>query len=375
MTRSPITKTLRQTRRDVEQPPSEQKPPESGPLLPGVVPIGSDPHVAIEPVNPLIRLAGQFFLIPMAIVIVCVALVFIFRWLTYEKRDLSAYVSALSSGKRTSAQKEQDALKLLNYIQEAKRWQGIYDVTEQLRFNREKFLQDNPDFASRVAAIFKHPGDTDRGARQYLAQVLGLVGGPEAIAALTSALDSTDSETVIHSMIALGRIGDTASIPAIMRLSKSEDRGLRQTGIFVLGNFDSPLALERCSEALNDADPLVQWNAAFGLARHGDARSIPVLEKLLDQAYVDEVARTYEPTGAGTGGTPSQQATFHPERLVQYRATGVRLLGQFKDPRIQEELRVVAEKDKALKVRQAAIAALSPNPSAPTTPNSSEARP
>ena len=110
--------------------------PEEGPRLPGVVPTGSDAGLpTVEPVNPLVKLAVQFFVIPMAIVVLCVGLVFIFRWLTWEKRDISAYLSALSSGTRSSSQKEQDALKLLNYIQDAKRWQGIYDVTEQLRLS------------------------------------------------------------------------------------------------------------------------------------------------------------------------------------------------------------------------------------------------
>src|SRR5262245_55713630 len=120
--------------------------PAKGPKLPGIVPIGGDPQPGlIEPVNPLVRLATQFFIIPLAIVIFCVFRVFVCRRLTWEKRDLSAYLTALSSTTRSSTQKEQDALKMLNYIQESKRWQSIYDVTEQLRLNREKFLQDNPE--------------------------------------------------------------------------------------------------------------------------------------------------------------------------------------------------------------------------------------
>jgi glutathione S-transferase len=57
----------------------------------------------------------------------------------------------------------------LSYIQESKRWQSIYDVTEQLRLNRAKFLQDNPDFPQKVARLFRETAGDDRRVRQYLA--------------------------------------------------------------------------------------------------------------------------------------------------------------------------------------------------------------
>jgi len=333
--------------------------PAKGPNLPGIVPIGGDPLPGpIEPVNPLVRLATQFFVIPMAIVIFCIFLVFVFRWLTWEKRDLSTYISALSSTTRSSSQKEQDAIKMLNYIQESKRWQSIYDVTEQLRLNREKFLQENPEFPSKIARLFRETAGDDRRVRQYLAQVLGLVGGPEVVPVLIDSLNDSDSETAIHAMVALGRIGDPQCIPALLTQSRSPDRGLRQTAVFVLGNFHDPAAISRCAETLNDPDLLVGWNAAFALARQGDARSVPTLERFLDQDYVDRMGREYAPTVSATAPAGAPLATFHPERLEQYRATAVKLLAQFQDPRIQKELQSTASNDKQLKVRQAAIEAL-----------------
>ena len=331
-----------------------------GPRLPGIVPIGGDREEVIEPVNPLVKLAVQFFLIPLAIVIFCVTLIFIFRWLTKEKQDVDAYLSALSSNSRSSSQKEQSALKLLNYIQESKRWQSIYDITEQLRFNREKFLAENPEFPVKVVKIFEQSKDSDHHIRQYLAQVLGLVGGREVVSALISALDDPDSETAIHSMVALGRIGDPSAIPQLMEISKSNDRGLRQTAIFVLGNFNEKQAIERCAEALHDPDPLVGWNAAFSLARQKDTRAIPMLENFLDLNYVEQVAATYAPTTVVSDGKNDSNhlSTFHAERLEQYRVTAIHLLGPFADEKIQKELQKVAANDKQLKVRQAAIEVL-----------------
>lgn len=331
-----------------------------GPRLPGINPIGGGAAPVIEPVNPLVKLAVQFFLIPMAIVLFCVVLVFVFRMLTYEKQDLSTYVSALSSESRPSSQKQQDALKLLDYIQESKRWQSIYDVTEQLRFNRGKFLKENPDFPERVAQLFKGSAGSDRQVRQYLAQVLGLVGGPSEAAILIEALRTADSETAIHAMVALGRIADPSAIPALVEMSRSEDRGVRQTAVFVLGSFADKAAQARCVEALNDPDLLVTWNAAFALARQGDARAVPVLENFLDEAYVAQATKGYAPTtgSSAAGGEKTPMATFHPERLEQYRATAVRLLGPLQNEAIRKKLQAAAENDSVMKVRQAAIEAL-----------------
>ena len=334
--------------------------PGEAPRLPGIVPVGNGEVAPVAPVNPLVGLAVQFFVVPMAIVVLCVALVYIFRWLTWEKRDVPSYLTALKSGTRSPVQKQQDAVNLLNYIQEAKRWQSIYDVTEQLRFNREQFLAENPDFPRKIAQIFRESTGADRRIRQYLAQVLRLVGGAAEVPILVSALDDPDSETVIHSMMALGQIGDRSAVPALIQASQSRDRGIRQTAVFVLGAFDDPSAVARCAEALHDPDLLVGWNAAFGLARGGDPRAIPTLEQLLDMEYVERVTHDYTPT-TGDGGAPTRTGTtgiFQPERLEQYRVTAVRLLARYPEERIRKELQKTAENDKQLKVRQAAIEAL-----------------
>jgi hypothetical protein len=207
---------------------------DKAPKLSGIVPKNteSQPESPLPEVNPLIRLSVQFFVIPMAIVIFCVALVYIFRWLTWEKKDLSSYIQAIRNSSRTSSQKEQEALKLLNYIQEAKQWQSIYDVTQELRFNREKFLSDNPDFDEKITQVFRSTPTSDHRVRQYLVQVLGIVGGPKVISALTEALNDSDSETVIHSMIALGKIGDNAAVPRIIEISKSATASFNGTRLF-----------------------------------------------------------------------------------------------------------------------------------------------
>src|SRR5258708_3160243 len=90
------------------------------------------------------KIALQFFVIPMLVGALCVAVVFLFRWLTYEHRSVDEYLVMLKQGS-PSAERGRAAKNLLDgvmtYIPEAKRWQGIFDVTQQLRSDKEKFLK------------------------------------------------------------------------------------------------------------------------------------------------------------------------------------------------------------------------------------------
>jgi HEAT repeat protein len=62
-------------------------------------------------------------------------------------------------------------------------------------------------------------------------------------------------------------------------------------------------ALERLAQMLDDGDPNTRYNAATGLARHGDARALPVLGEMLDpnntEALVDAEARRDQDVASG----------------------------------------------------------------------------
>ena len=53
--------------------------PDRAPRLPGIPSKESAADSSVEAVNPLVKLAAQFFIVPVAIV---VGLIFVFRWLT-----------------------------------------------------------------------------------------------------------------------------------------------------------------------------------------------------------------------------------------------------------------------------------------------------
>jgi HEAT repeat protein len=303
---------------------TETKQPE--PASPGELP---------EEKSRVLTLAVQLFVIPLAVVLFCVALGGLFMWLTAERKGMDDYLRALrgSSGPRRS----QQAQFLLNFVQESKRWQGIFDVTAQMSADRDRFLERNPRAVAEIAAVFEEARGSDPKTRRYLALVLGLLGDAQAVPTLRGGLRDGDADTVKNCAWALGRLGDDEAAPEIIELTRHEDVNVRLTAVFVLGVLDHPQARATMTAALNDPDELVQWNAAFGLASRGDTAGRRVLEKLLDKPYVDQFT----------------QAT--PENRQRYRIAAVELLARVDPIGARPALEKVGAEDADLQVRNAAM--------------------
>src|SRR6266404_5488547 len=234
-------------------------------------------------------LAVQLFVIPLAVVLFCVALAGLFIWLTAERKGLDDYLNALRAS--SGEQRTQQAQYLLNYIQDSKRWQGIFDVTAQISADRERFLAKNPRAVTDIIQVFEESKGQDPKTRRYLALVLGMLGDHAALAPLREGLDDGDAETVKNCLWALGRLDDEASAQRIIELTRSDEQSVRLMAVYVLGSMTSPESRIVLEASLNDPDELVKWNAAFGLASKKDVAAWDVLARLLDKEYVDRVTQ------------------------------------------------------------------------------------
>ena len=290
----------------------------------------------------LATLAVQLFVIPLAVVLFCVALAGLFVWLTSERKGLDDYLSALraSSGERRS----QQAQYLLNYIQDAKRWQGIFDVTAQITADRDKFLAANPRAVTEIVQVFEGAKGQDPKTRRYLALVLGLFGDHEAVAVLRSGLNDGDAETVKNCLWALGRIGDEDSVLRVIELTRNDELSVRLMAVYVLGSLNSPQGNRVLEASLNDPDELVKWNAAFGLAKKGNPVAWDVLVRLLDREYVDRVTQLME-----------RENRPLPENVSRYRAAAVTWLAKLDATKAAPLLEKIRENEQDLLVRNAAI--------------------
>ena len=235
-----------------------------------------------------ITLLLQLVVIPLSVVAFCVGLGALFMWMTSERKSFDDYLGSLRSTR--GAQREQQAQFLLNYIQESKRWQGIFDVTAQITADRDQFLAHHPQAVAQLISVFEDSTESDPKTRRYLALVLGLIASDEALPVLRRGLDDRDPETVKNCLWALGHMQAESAAPRVIELTRHDDSSVRLMAVYVLGSLHAPEGHTLLVASLRDPDELVQWNAAFALARQNDLAGRPVLERLLDKAYVDKFA-------------------------------------------------------------------------------------
>jgi HEAT repeat protein len=72
-------------------------------------------------------------------------------------------------------------------------------------------------------------------------------------------------------------------------MAVDEDKDVRKTTYFVLGEIGDKRGLIALDHGLTDDVPEVRWNAAMSLTRFNDRRAIPVLREMLDRARLNEV--------------------------------------------------------------------------------------
>lgn len=278
----------------------------------------------------------QFFVFPMAIVAVCVTVFIVFGMIASEGKGAREYVHEVRNGSTN------------------RRWQAAFELSKVLQAGRDPALKD-PAFVDEVAkALDESQGDDPR-VRRYLTLALGRLGDRRAVPSLLRALADAapagpraDADTQVYALWALGTIGDPAAAPALVEHAGSEDPGVRKAAVHALGGFAAAEARQAVHSALSDRVDDVRWNAALALARHRDARAVPVLLEMLDR---ERLARA-------PGSTDDQREAA----LVQ----AARAATAYDDPRLKDALSALRDRDPSLKVREAARAALG-RPAAPAS--------
>jgi HEAT repeat protein len=271
----------------------------------------------------------QFFIFPMAIVAVCVAVFVIFGLIASEGGGAREYLSEVRTGGAN------------------RRWQAAFELSKVLQARKDPALTD-PKFVNELITVFRESASDDPRVRRYLAVALGRLGDPRAVPALLAAVKSadatdgpsSDSATLIYAVWALGAIGDPAAEADLVRLAKSEDAGLRKTAVHALGGFGSTEAGDALSAALADPANDVRWNAALALARRKDAAAAPILLEMTDRQRLAEVKE------------------LGPEQREEVILQAVAAAAVIPDPALRSNLEKLRDGDPSLKVREAARRAL-----------------
>ncbi|HZI63238.1 MAG TPA: HEAT repeat domain-containing protein [Thermoanaerobaculia bacterium] len=268
-----------------------------------------------------LRLVFGLFVVPLIVVLLCVAVFIGFGWVAYERQGVSDYLNDLQS------------------FWPNRRWQAAYELSKILAADPEA-LNNEPGAVAEVRRQFADAVSDPR-VRRYLALVLGRTRDRQALPLLTqaAAASNPDPETRIYALWSLGAIGDPAALPALREALTDSDAGVRKTAAFALGSLGDPRAVSNLEPLLADPVPDVRWNAALALARLGSPAGVAVLEQMLDRSLLAQVP----------GITSEQQE----EAMISAIGALAAARGDAARPLLDR----LAESDPSLKVRQAALAA------------------
>jgi HEAT repeat protein len=281
-----------------------------------------------EPRQTVPFLVLQFFIFPLAIVGVCVAVFVIFGLIAGESKGARDFLTEVRTGGAN------------------RRWQAAFELSKVLQAGKDPALAD-PKFRADLRKLFQDAKTDDPRVRRYLALALGRLGDPAAVPVLLEALQDegtevhpVDPETRVYALWALGAIGDPAALPELRARAKDEDAGLRKAAIHALGGLPGAEARATLLAGLEDAAEDVRWNAALALARRGETAAVPVLLQMTDRAHLETVP--------GLTGEQREQA------ILEAVASAAGL----PSPELQAALGRLRESDPSLMVREAARKAL-----------------
>jgi HEAT repeat protein len=164
---------------------------------------------------------------------------------------------------------------------------ALLNATKDVRAVREVAISSlcaicDPRSTSLLSSALS--GSTDDGeVRARTARALSVIGGPQAIAALTGALDDLDLKVRSSAITGLQRVGGPA-VGAIMSTVASGSQVARESAAEALEGITSPEAAAGLSKLAKDSDPLVRVCAARGLGFQGASARPEVLTSLLSDS-------------------------------------------------------------------------------------------
>ncbi len=297
---------------------TEERPEDHPEDRPEISPEAPSRDLQNEVEGGLLRGFVGLFIVPLLVVVLCVAVFVGFGWVAYERQTVSGYLNDLRSGWRST------------------RAQAAYELSKVLLADPEA-LGEEPGAMEELLRIFGEVDDEE--VRRYLILVLGYTRDPAVAPVLVEALDGADSQTKIYLLWALGTAGDRSAIPPLVEALADEDAGIRKTAAFAVGELGDPSVADRLLPLLEDSEADVRWNAALAISRLDSDAGVAVLERMLDRRL----------TSAVPGITAEQQQ----DSMI----SAINALAAVRGDAALPLLEALAEEDPSLKVRQAAIEA------------------
>jgi hypothetical protein len=252
------------------------------------LPAGDDLLPPVEP--PSAGFIIQLFVVPALIVLVIVSVWLTFTWLV-RRTSPEAMVQGLEQGPSVA------------------RWQRASELADMLRNKRFAEFKQNAEAANQLARILEREIDQAGASdgmqeeqitlRYFLARALGEFEVTDGIGVLLKAAETNrhPSEQLIRNgaleAIAvraynLHRLDPPQELAhrdlntALARLAADEDPRIRSQTAYALGQIGTPEAQKQLEALTDDPDADTRYNAAVGLAHHGNAKAVETLAEMLD---------------------------------------------------------------------------------------------
>jgi HEAT repeat protein len=220
----------------------------------------------------------QFFLVPLLIVAICVAVYVVLNVFVATPRSATDWAEDLKKGGR------------------ATRPYAALQLSQALR------RMETPDrgLTPILLVAYRSTSDhipEDRELRRYLCQCLGYLRDPAATELMLEVAEKGQSlELRAAALDALGTIKDPSSLQALVNFLDDPEDLVRKYAAHNAGAVAErasgearAAAVEALRKALGDRRADVGWNAAFSLAFFlGDRSGADLLKRMLDRAYLAE---------------------------------------------------------------------------------------
>jgi HEAT repeats len=248
------------------------------------------------------------------------------------------------------------------------RWQAMHELADGLRRGRLS-LDDVP--AAELAVMWRDFGGVREGAgpeereqvsltRQWLLQVLAWKRDPQLTAIAVGALADEDPRVRLSAVAALAEMRDPSTVDELAGVLDGggyEERFVALGALARLAADGDAAAADAVAGQLAVADGVLHRNAVLALADAGDARAAAGLPALLVRANYEHDVSLDGPDAALRD--EDSRAAARAEVVEQFLVQACRAAAKSHDPALGPLLRALEAGDPSLKVRSAALGALS----------------
>ena len=266
----------------------------------------------------------SFFLIPFMIAVFGAVFFLLFKFVTYETNNVEDLLNQVKIGSAS------------------KRWQSAFELAKILNDSDAEPLTGS--FKSQLISAYEKSIHDDVLVRSYLAMAMGATTDTTFGKALLFGLKDENLETRIAAIQALGMIKYNLAVEPISKLIQNTDTQTeRLTCTISLGMIGDKSAIPQLKKLLDDDEANIRWDSAIALAKMNDNSGAHIIEGLLDRDYLKQFKQT----------DPTEEKKVI---MVAIKTSSILF-----DKRFISKLNLLAENDKDLSVRNAAMKVLEKN--------------